>query len=183
MICVSLAENHQERFPGISDLILPSWSAAQELTGWGRVLPGLCGCLLVHWFLMCALLGTGWVSLWSAPLSFILSHPKSPLNLLGCSHLTSGPPQPGSQLPRSTGERRGSLAGRASCSSLPPGSVRSNCRQTSAVAPGNQADRGLASTKLRALAVKFKSNIVFDVNSRSLGKRAEGFASGNCIRR
>jgi hypothetical protein len=51
------------------------------------------------------------------------------------------------------------------------------------VAPGNQADRGLASTKLRALAVKFKSNIVFDVNSRSLGKRAEGFASGNCIRR
>lgn len=99
--------------------------------------------------------------------------PQSSLNPLGCSCLTSGPSQP-----EHWGKKR-----KPGCSSLPLGSVRSDCRRTSAVTPGSQADRGLASTKLRALAAKFKSNIVFDVNSRSLGKRAEGFASGNCIRR
>lgn len=150
MICVSSAKNHQERFPSISDRILPIGSAAQGFIGWGGVLPGLCGCLLAHWFLTHSAPAQdgspsglfhshflGCPQVFSASLGMLLSHLRPTT-----ARITIG---------TELGEGKGSLAGKPSHSSLPLGSVRSDCRQTSAVTPGSQADRGLASTKLRAL--------------------------------
>lgn len=77
MTCVSSAENHQDRFPGISDPTIPSRPAAL-----GAVLPGLCSWLLTHWSL-------GHPLLQHAGSPLVCSTLLSSLNRLGCSLVSS----------------------------------------------------------------------------------------------